>query len=535
MATQVIRRQSRSPMFIRSMTALLSPIAATALAAALATLAVLLRWRGSDLPAHFFRVGLVERDGLEVWNNHWFGGHHTLGYGVLFPLLGATLGIWTVAVASAAASALLVERLLAGAGAVQRAWLASLWFAAGTVTNVAIGRLPFALGVVLGLGALFAVQRGRHGAAFALTASTAAASPVVSAFLAIVHAARFVTTSGLERRRAAVGVVAAVAPVLIVSALYPQGGTFPFRWGALVWTLAVCAVVWLLVPAEHRLVRVTAAVYAVASIAAFAIPTPVGANLTRFGMYAAAPVLLALVPGRRVILALVLPLLWFWQWSPAFDAIVRAGDDSSTEEAYHRPLIEFLTARESLPTRIEVVPTSRHWEAAYVATEIPIARGWERQLDKRFNPLFYEPDLDADAYRGWLLRTGVEYVALSDAPLDVSGRAEAELLEAGQPFLRPVWTSAHWRVWAVVDASGLLDGPAAVVEMGTDNLVLHVTEPGDLLVRVRASAFWASEPPTCITPTADGWIVLHDVVPGPLEVFLDEGEAVTADDPCDAP
>ena len=41
--------------------------------------------------------------GFEIWNNLWFGGHHTLGYGALFPVLGAAFGIWTVAVASAAA------------------------------------------------------------------------------------------------------------------------------------------------------------------------------------------------------------------------------------------------------------------------------------------------------------------------------------------------------------------------------------------------------------------------------------------------
>ena len=66
--------------------------------------AIGLRWRGSDLPAHFFRVALVERDGFEIWNNQWFGGHHTLGYGALFPVLGATFGIWTVAVLSAGAA-----------------------------------------------------------------------------------------------------------------------------------------------------------------------------------------------------------------------------------------------------------------------------------------------------------------------------------------------------------------------------------------------------------------------------------------------
>ena len=91
-----------------------------------------LRWRGSDLPAHFFRVALVERDGFEIWNNQWFGGHHTLGYGALFPVLGATFGIWPVAVASAAPSARSLADVLITRGLGRRCVPASLWFAAGT-------------------------------------------------------------------------------------------------------------------------------------------------------------------------------------------------------------------------------------------------------------------------------------------------------------------------------------------------------------------------------------------------------------------
>ena len=45
------------------------PLVPTGLATALALLAIGMRWRGSDLPAHFFRVALVERDGFQVWNN----------------------------------------------------------------------------------------------------------------------------------------------------------------------------------------------------------------------------------------------------------------------------------------------------------------------------------------------------------------------------------------------------------------------------------------------------------------------------------
>ena len=135
-----------------------SSLLPAAVATALAILAISLRWRGSDLPAHFFRVAIVERDGFQIWNNLWFGGHHTLGYGVLFPLLGAAFGIWPVAVASAAASAFLADVLIRQ-GTGRRCLPASLWFAAGTVTNVAIGRLPFALGLAIALGALVAAQR----------------------------------------------------------------------------------------------------------------------------------------------------------------------------------------------------------------------------------------------------------------------------------------------------------------------------------------------------------------------------------------
>ena len=40
-----------------------------AVAGGLAILAVVVGWRGSDLPAHLLRMHLVERDGFEVWNN----------------------------------------------------------------------------------------------------------------------------------------------------------------------------------------------------------------------------------------------------------------------------------------------------------------------------------------------------------------------------------------------------------------------------------------------------------------------------------
>jgi hypothetical protein len=502
-------------------------------AVALALLVVAMRWRGSDLPAHFFRVGLVETDGFKVWNNNWFGGHHTLGYGVLFPVLGAAIGIWTLAVASAGVSAMLAD-LVIRSGLGRRRLAASLWFAAGTATNVAVGRLPFALGMTVGLAAVLAAQHRRFLVAGIVTVAVAAASPVVSAFLAIVYAGWAIARQGTERRVFAGLAAAAVAPVLVIAAMYPQGGMFPFRFGALVWTLAIAAGVLFTVPHRYQVVRATTGCYMLASVGAFLVPTPLGANITRLGMYAAAPVVLALVPlARAIVVGVLLPAIWFWQWSPSFDAIFRAKDDPSIERAYHRPLLRFLDSVDAETARVEVVPTGRHWETAYVAARFPIARGWERQLDIKFNPLFYEDDLTGDQLHQWLVREGVRYVALADVVLDDSGEQEAALLEEGQPYLRPVWNGDHWRVWEVTDSPGVIDGPAELVSVDTDEITLRVTAPGDVVVRVRASAFWRSEPSVCIEPTDAGWIVLRDVQPGSMTVFLDESNLVGTNDPCD--
>ncbi len=301
-------------------------------------------------------------------------------------------------------------------------------------------------------------------------------------------------------------------------------------------TLGVCAAVTAVVPAEQRLIRAVAGVYAVAAVATFLVPSPVGANITRLGAYAAAPVVLAVGFARRRLAAALLAVVAFWQWSPAFDAIVQAGNDPSTEAAYYRPLLEFFAGADAAAGRVEIVPTARHWEAAFVALELPIARGWERQLDMRFNPMFYEPGLDAPDLRNWLVDRGVRYVALPDAPLDSSGRAEARLLTDGIDGLRPAWRDEHWRVWEVVGADGLVDAAQAdVVDVSSDSITLDVRRRGDLLVRLHASAFWTAEPLRCVAPTADEWIVVRDAQVGRLVLTLDATDLVTLDDPCDQP
>jgi len=94
--------------------------------------------------------------------------------------------------------------------------------------------------------------------------------------------------------------------------------------------------------------------------------------------------------------------------------------------------------------------TGAHWEAANLAgyDGVALARGWERQLDTRYAGLFYRPRLRPSAYEAWLRENRVAYVALPDVRLDEAGREEGALIAHGLPYLREVWRSPHWRLYA---------------------------------------------------------------------------------------
>ncbi len=157
------------------------------------------------------------------------------------------------------------------------------------------------------------------------------------------------------------------------------------------------------------MVRIGAGLYAAAAVVTFVVPNPLGANITRLGMFVLAPVLVAGAARRRpvVLVALVAALVW-WQWSPAVDGMVRSGRDPSTQAAYYAPLLDALARQPGPIGRIEIPFSQRHFEAAFVAPFVPIARGWERQVDMRVNPLFYaRGPLDPARYRDWLDDNGV--------------------------------------------------------------------------------------------------------------------------------
>ena len=73
---------------------------APALGCALVCLAYLIvQPATADMAAHSYRAWLFEQQGLTVWNAQWYGGHHVLGYSLLFAPLAMVLGPALVGVA----------------------------------------------------------------------------------------------------------------------------------------------------------------------------------------------------------------------------------------------------------------------------------------------------------------------------------------------------------------------------------------------------------------------------------------------------
>jgi hypothetical protein len=370
--------------------------------------------------------------------------------------------------------------------------------------------VPFTLGVALALGALLAAQRGRRTTALALAGVTALASPVAAAFVALAGVA---WTVGAGRRLGLALAAAALAPVALLMAIFPEGGTEPFGASAFWPALAVLAALAAALPSQQRVLRAGAVLYALAVVACFAVPTAVGGNVTRLAALAAGPVVACVWGTRRplVLAAVAVPLV-YWQAMPPIRDLAVAAGDPSTRASYYARLIDRLGREPGSdgPLRVEVPFTRAHWEAAHLAEHVAIARGWERQLDRQRNGLFYDGDLTPARYTAWLHDNAIAFVALPDVALDDSGRAEAALVRAGLPALREVWRDPHWRLFHVAGAR-----PIGAVRVDPDGF--DVAGSGD--VRIRFSPHWAVVAGAgCVSRAPGGFTRVRATAQGPLRI-----------------
>jgi hypothetical protein len=527
-----------APAAPRSARASLRSPPAWALTALLAIAYLIVAPQSPDLAAASYRSHLFSQFGFTLWDNSWYGGHHLPAYSMLAPALGAAIGPALLAAISMVAATALFELAIAGRFPRRAARAGAFFFAAGAGIALLSSRVPFDLGLALGLGSLVLAQRARWGAALFVAVLTAIASPVAGAFLGLAALAWGLATEDRHARIwAAALLLASLLPIAVLTVVFPEGGTQPFVASAFYPAILAVAVVGLALPREQRALRIGALLYALALLGAFVVPSAVGGNVDRLGALAAGPLALCALldaePRWRHVLALVLIApLFYWQVNAPLTDFVSTLGNRATSASYYDPLLGELrtlgVGYGRRPARIEVVPTVDHWEARYVAPAVMMARGWERQLDRYRNGLFYsERPLTPAAYRAWLDEQAVSFVALPDASLDYSGKEEARIVRSptvsgAGGYLREVWRAPHWRLFAVRGAAPLAEPSAALTAATTKSFAVRASLPGTYTVRLRFTPYWAlTSGHGCVEEAHEGWTAVRFPRAGTLHVGID--------------
>ncbi|MFF8679339.1 MFS transporter [Streptomyces sp. NPDC015237] len=458
---------------------------------------------GGDLAAQDAWAEFAGRHPGSAYNLAWYGGMHPVSYSVVSPYVMSVLGVRTTMMLAGTVSAALLAVVLVRSGAVRKPLWPALAGVAALLCNTASGRVTFGLGMMFALAAAALVVgpsarlRGHRWAKAAVTAALAAlataCSPVAGLYAGLAAVALF-----LQRRRPAAYALG-LAPLAVVAFsawLFPFSGTQPMPFGSAVLPVVFGMLVALLVPAEWKTVRFTAVVDSLAILLAWLISSQVGSNITRLAMLFAGVALLAAlpftVPRSRKWYAILAAFAGFTVWIgvKTVDDVVRTAPAAAWSGEL-APLVKQLRKAEAGSGRVEVVPARSHREASALAPYVNLARGWNRQADMGRNPLFYDGTLDAKTYRAWLDRWAVHHVVLPADKPDSGGERERELVRDGLPYLRPVWSDAHWRLFAVSDPAPIAGPHARVVRTAQDEVTLKVAEAGTILVRIPYSP-WLS-------------------------------------------
>jgi hypothetical protein len=515
----------------------LETLVCAALAASLSALVVLVVPRGGDLAAHLYRTGLV-RQGVLVWDNLWFAGQYPLAsYSLLYYLVAAVVGNAVLGIAGVVLAAAIFASIA------QREWKAvGRWparaFAVLITGQAFTAAYPYDMGLATLLATLWALQRRRPILAACCVALTLGFSPLAFLFLVLALVALFLRRPHVSRQVLAVGgagLAAAGVQLAVMHALPSPGlvypyGTWRFVVGLVVaglaaaisfrgrggWPLASIFVVW-----------------ALATVVAYAVRSPVGHNLVRASVFVFPLVLVAaaLADFRPRWLALAAVGAALASNVLPYGAMVADRASSSDSRAsFWRPVVAFLRAHSSPSFRVEVVPTANHWEAYFLPRAgLALARGWYRQLDIADDSALYAPRLTAAGYRAWLSARAVRYVVVPNLPLEATDASrEAALVGSGASGLREVWTSRAASVYRLPHSTPMLTGPGAatVTALGPSEITGRVARPGSYLLRVHFTPYWSVEGGSVCVSRAGGAMTRLDVArAGPFALRADETPA----------
>lgn len=461
---------------------------------------------GRDFSAQLAHAELAELHWPALLDLRWYGGFSPLGYSVLSPPVMALLGVPLTTVLSYVATVVLFAALLKATG-VARPVAGAIVGAVCLTGNLVVTRTTFALGLAIGLGALLALILGRLRVASVLAFLAPLASPVAGLFLGLAGGALFLS----GRRRLGVTLaVSALVPTVAVGLAFGNGGYQTFAAKQALISLLVCLGVaglcW-----RTPVVRWGGLLSALLVAAAYLLPTPVGTTATRLPELFAAPIIVTVATVRlgaviatTVTVVLLLP--------PVSITEVRERGDPALSAEFYAPLLHQLAARR-VSGPIEIVPTQRRGEAAFVAPVVPIAKGWSRQADTGRNAVFYDGTLDADTYRKWLADNAISYVAISNGPYDWSAPDEVTLVRGGLPYLQAVWWDKTWTLYAVTKPRPVISLPGRLIDRGPVSLTVSLPESGEYVVRLRWSRYLSTSN-GCMRPTEDGWSMVVVERPG---------------------
>jgi hypothetical protein len=316
-------------------------------------------------------------------------------------------------------------------------------------------------------------------------------SPLAGLFLGVVLLAVLITDRA-RRWQAATDAGVLLLAGAAMALFFPDTGVMPVGYTGLI---GPCAGLLAVAFACNQPVVRTSALLTLASYPVLLLyPGAVGSNMHRLAWVAAVPVFVACARGKHVVLAVVASGLSVW---PAIDVAYQVHwlPVRSAEQGYYQPLMDHLRVAQAeagpaaVGERLELLDTANHSGAYYLAQTFPLARGWDRQLDKANNRIFYhDGELTRQSYTAWLHDLAVGWVAVPATRLDYGHDTEAALIDQGVPSLRLIWRSPDWRLYRVDGAAPLATG-ARVTAVGASSVTLRTTRPSTVLLRTQWSPY----------------------------------------------
>ena len=473
----------------------------------------------ADAPAHLYRAMLV-RDGALVWDNFWFSGQYPLAsYSLLYYLPAAVVGNLPLVLGAAIASTVLFSSLA------RHEWGdAALWpsraFAVLAAAPMFTGLYAYAVGFAALLGALAALQHGRRRVAILLGAVTLGASPLAFGFLVLVLASVALSRRVPRRTVLTVGVPLAALALfqLAVMRVFHSGGLYPFHAANLIGVVGVSGAIALLArrAPSGRPIAMLAVLWATLSLVLYAVPTPLGDNWTRLSAFVFPVALLTAFLARwqpRWLAIVTVVGALAYNIAPYALLVPLRLDTRAQKESFWAPALTYLHQHATPDNRIEIVPTTTHWESyLFPRRGYAIARGWYEQLDMATNAVLYSKGLTAAAYRRWLRTRGVRFVVLPHTRLDSVAVPEGRLLDSGRSGLHAVLRSATVVVFELARPSPILTGAAGahIRLLSHTTLSGSVRTPGRYLLRARYVPYYRVRPAGCVIQASGGlsWLEL---------------------------